>query len=503
MTRVRAAIFVACAVLAGCGQGTSGGDPHAVSAPGRPPIVMIVFDEFSTVSLLDAHGRIDAARYPNFARLGRDATWFPYSTASLDETGRAIRAMFTSRTQVHWERPNYANNPRNLFTLLGRRYRMEASEESSSFCPKRLCPNVRPQNQRTIEAELEEGRPERFLSWTESLIASKRPTFYFKHTLLPHAPWLYLRSGRFYVNGPSEGDLPVESWRYNPWLIRQIYQRHLLQVEFTDSLIGSALDQLRASGLYDRAMIVVSADNGESFGRPGYGHLINRRNVGDIALTPLFVKLPFQRAGRIDRRHVRTVDILPTIARVAQLKPSWQVEGRPLFGAGSHKIPSTTLVLERSGHQMRLSLRELRRRSAAALRLKLKLFGSGNRPPGMFGIGPRPELVGTPVSKWPALPLGSRRAELDGADRLKSVQLDSPTLPVKVTGRLAGSERTAPLDLAIAVNGTIAATAPAIAPRDGATRIFTLLIPESSLHDGANTVELFAIENGRALRPLG
>ena len=71
------------------------------------------------------------------------------------------------------------------------------------------------------------------------------------------------------------------------------------------------------------------------------------------------------------------------------------------------------------------------------------------------------------------------------------------------TGRLAGTQSTAPLDMAIAVNGTIVATAPAIAPRQGAPRIFSVLIPESSLRDGANAVELFAIEAGPALRPLG
>ena len=39
-------------------------------------------------------------------------------------------------------------DPNNLFTLLGRRYRIEDGEEATSFCPKRLCPNVRPQTSR-------------------------------------------------------------------------------------------------------------------------------------------------------------------------------------------------------------------------------------------------------------------------------------------------------------------------------------------------------------------
>ena len=41
-----------------------------------PPIVIIVFDEFPTSSLLNSEREIDRNRYPNFARLADDATWF-------------------------------------------------------------------------------------------------------------------------------------------------------------------------------------------------------------------------------------------------------------------------------------------------------------------------------------------------------------------------------------------------------------------------------------------
>ena len=72
-------------------------------------------------------------------------------------------------------------------------------------------------------------------------------------------------------------------------------------------------------------------------------------------------------------------------------------------------------------------------------------------------------MHGTPAARWPALPAGAVRAEVDYADWFRGVRLDSQLLPVKVTGRLAGPGSGAPLDLAVAVNGTIAATGPAIA----------------------------------------
>jgi hypothetical protein len=215
--------------------------------------------------------------------------------------------------------------------------------------------------------------------------ASRAPALYFKHLLLPHAPWTYLPSGRRYLKGPSERVLSWDLWHYNRWLVNQVYQRHLLQVEFTDRLLGRALARLRKTGLYDRSLIVLTADNGESFGRVGNGHNFNHRNAAEIALTPLIVKLPFQRAGRIDRRHVRVIDVLPTIASVAHVRPGWRVDGVPLVGSHRRRPPASALLFERDGRRIVLSGRELRRRAAAALRLKLRLFGSGDAGPGLYG----------------------------------------------------------------------------------------------------------------------
>jgi hypothetical protein len=103
------------------------------------------------------------------------------------------------------------------------------------------------------------------------------------------------------------------------------------------------------------------------------------------------------------------------------------------------------------------------------------------------------------------LPASAIRAELDDPGRFRNVSLSSPSPPVKVTGQLAGPGSEAPLDLAVAVNGTIAATVPALAVDRGSSRVFTAMIAASALREGANTVQLFAIEGegAPALRPLG
>ena len=95
------------------------------------------------------------------------------------------------------------------------------------------------------------------------------------------------------------------------------------------------------------------------------------------------------------------------------------------------------------------------------------------------------------------MPAGALHAALDSPERFRAVRLDSQSPPVKVTGRLAGPGSGAPLDLAVAVNGLIQATAPAVALDQTSPRLFTVMIPEDSLREGANTVQLFAIEGGR------
>ena len=149
--RSRATVIVcALCVLGLVGAPTASAQPVArAAAASHPPVVMIVFDAFPTVALLNAHGRIDRVRYPNFARLAAGSNWFPNSTTSLDETGRAFRSIFTSRTRWRFAKPSYEEHPKNLFTMLGRRYHIVSGEEATSFCPTRLCPNVRPTGQRS------------------------------------------------------------------------------------------------------------------------------------------------------------------------------------------------------------------------------------------------------------------------------------------------------------------------------------------------------------------
>ena len=473
----------------------------------RPPVVMIVFDEFPTISLLDRMDHIDAVRYPSFAGLARSSTWFSDATASVDETGRALASLLGGSTSPRRHLPpSFANYPHNVFSVLGRAgYRFRVSEEVTGFCPPRFCPGSRVHTRSEVLHRLAGGRAERFESWVRRLTPARRPTLYYKHVLFPHVPLRYLPSGRHYASGPREIFPGMTRAFHNPWPVTQIYQRHLLQLGFTDRLIGDALRQLRSTGLWNRALVIVTADNGESFGRFGDRHVITPHKTAEIALTPLFIKRPFQRSGRTVRRHVRTVDVLPTIEHVLRLRDR-PGGGHSVFGAPARHIPGSLTMHERNGGVVHVSFRQLRRRARILLGRKLRLFKDGDDASRLYWIGPDPLLLGHPVSLWPQSPRGRARAHFHQAPAFRSVRLGSGFVPSMVTGRIGGDHRRRHRDLALAVNGWIAATAPSFRLHRRGSELFSIMAPESVFHEGANSVQLLQIlhtRSGLRLRDLG
>ena len=108
------------------------------------------------------------------------------------------------------------------------------------------------------------GRFDRFLAGVGR--RPDRPSLHFLHTELPHVPWQYLPSGQTYpVSGSDPPGLAGDSWSSDPWPSTMSYKRYLRQVGFADRLVGQLMRRLRERGLYDRSLIVVTADHGVSF----------------------------------------------------------------------------------------------------------------------------------------------------------------------------------------------------------------------------------------------
>lgn len=507
------------------------------------PVVFLLFDEFPVIDLQDRTGAIDPKRFPNFARLAASSTWFRNTTTLSASTTVAVPVILTGNPPKRGALPIAHDYPNNLFTLLGGRYRMKVTEVQTRLCPARLCKEKNQNAEKRLSSlysdartvylhliappTLEEQLPAIDESWgdfgagsaagVESVGASDKlpkvdlktfyrgrvsafnrfvasfrppgsgpPTLYFLHVLLPHTPWLFFPDGRVRavatVNAPGRTG---ERW-WSSQLALQAWQRHLLQVGYVDRLLGRFLDRLHSTGLWDKSLVVVTADHGISFRGGDLRRRPSKTNLAELAFTPLFVKLPGEDHGRVvDDRHVTTPDILPTIASVLGVKIPWKTTGRSALAGGAGS--GTVKVLNVSASYAATLAQ--RRRSLAR---QLALFGSGDWGPQFAGTGPYRSLVGTPVRTLHlASTTAGARVDAVGSKLVRAFPRRSPLIPSPLVGTLSGV--TPGQAIAVALDGRIAAVSVAYRDPQGGPVRFSALPAESAFRTGANAVRVFVV----------
>ena len=191
------ALVVLLVVAAGVAGAAARSDRSAAATGERPPVVLLVFDEFPMDALTGPDGRIDAARFPNFAALARTSTWFRGATTVFDSTTKAVPAILDARAPRQGTGPGFEGHPDNVFTLfdsLG--YDVVAEESVSPLCPPSVCPGSTPGTAEGVLDRLRGGeRHARLRRWIASMRGGAGPTLYMQHALLPHEPWIYLPVG--------------------------------------------------------------------------------------------------------------------------------------------------------------------------------------------------------------------------------------------------------------------------------------------------------------------
>ena len=156
------------------------------------------------------------------------------------------------------------------------------------------------------------------LAWFKSYNArtpASKPFFIWLHLYDPHSPY-----------DPPE-----------PFHTR--YAGHLYdgEIAYADSQLGRLFDELHKTGAYDRTLIVLLSDHGESLGEHGedeHGFFIYRSTLR----VPLIIKLPRSAAGKDEARVVHspvgTIDVAPTLLELAHIQDplSRQFQGSSLAG---------------------------------------------------------------------------------------------------------------------------------------------------------------------------
>ncbi len=516
---------------------------HAASPA---PVVVVVFDEMSLTSLLGRDGALDAGRYPHLTALARDGTWYRHATTVSDFTQWALPAILTGRYPRPDTTPTARDHPRSVFTALSADYRLEVREPVTAVCPQTLCGPGTDTRTARLGSELRDVRvvaayvflPPAARQWLPSLTQGwanfdaasdadgsdrpgglpadrdaqvglerirqvrafvdgisredGQPTLYFLHTLISHHPPRWLPSGQV-IAEREDVPAPLQNgrWPQDAVAVAEHFQGHLLQAELADTVVGWLVDRLVQQEMYDRALVVVTADHGASF-RPGDAMRdLTDTNAGDIVPVPLIVKLPGQRmAQAVDDRRAQTVDILPTIADAIDLELPFEPDGRSLLTSAAADR-EVRVYRAKATRMVTYSPDALTALQRAALDRQEGLFGD-RRWPALLVPGV-PDLIGRDV---PAL---ERVDNATGWDvrlarplALENVNLSAAALPVQVTGTLERSPDagTEPSGLAVAVNDRIVATT---VPGSGTMRWYAM-IPPSSLVSGANHLQVFLLD---------
>jgi arylsulfatase A-like enzyme len=165
----------------------------------------------------------------------------------------------------------------------------------------------------------------------------EQPFLAYFHLWSPHAPYtpsqefieLFKQDGFDPPKKPKHplGDqLGLEPINY----ARLLYDAYVANVDFE---FGHFLDGLTAAGILDNTYFVLTSDHGEMFERGIIGH--ENPLMYDPGLhVPLLISAPGQTSGRDFYSPTNSVDILPTLLKIAGREiPTW-AEGQLLPGFG-------------------------------------------------------------------------------------------------------------------------------------------------------------------------
>lgn len=111
-------------------------DPQDVS------VLWLQLDEAPLWPLLRTDGTINGERFPGFAALAGDSTWYRDMLGVSQTTVDAVPATLTGTMPVTGRAPTFANHRRNLFSLMYRRRAFDVREMATALCPKEACASI-------------------------------------------------------------------------------------------------------------------------------------------------------------------------------------------------------------------------------------------------------------------------------------------------------------------------------------------------------------------------
>jgi hypothetical protein len=341
------------------------------------------------------------------------------------------------------------------------------------------------------------------MEFIDDIQPGDRPGLFYLHSLLPHRIWRYLPDGRQYLLeevwaalDPPHSRPTIEGsqvfghkWQEDEFAVYSALQRHILQVQYVDTLIGKTLDRLESQGMLSNSLIVVMGDHGASFVPGQARRMITSETLSDISGVPLFIKLPGQVEGNRSTLMATLADILPTIADSLGSTVDWDWSGESLLNETlptREEITVKTSLGSKFSYPASLHLEHLGQRAEAFE----SILGSA-ADARYFATRPGADLISARAG---ARMSDGGRVALDVPALYQDIDLESQFLPLHLTGTLnIPDSLDEPVLLAIALNDNIVSVSQSY-DVDGFRNRFAALLPSNSLIQGANDLQIYLIE---------
>lgn len=513
-----------------------------VTASEPAPVVMVIFDEFPAGSLMTPEWNINPKRFPNFADLKQTSNWYRNAATDASYTAIAVPSILTGKEADRDRLPIAADHPDSVFTLLGDAWKTHAVEPITQLCTEEICgqreggdsmgdalaslytdlravtahlllpsdmgsslPDISQSFQGfggSQEDSVERGKARQWVAERlgeggaalsaetdvetfVSTLPTTGQTFDFVHVEKPHYPWTHYPSGLEYTEGSEDfrNFITDTDWTGNDYLSDRAQQAHLLEVGFTDRLLGRIISAIKSRGRWEETLFVVTADHGAAWTRDSNRREAEPQTMGQISMVPLFIKAPGQTAGKVVDRPTCTTEAVPEMARILGIDLPWQPAecDRKTIRIDNGTGPLITASFASTIEQRQVYIDDMAR-----------LFGGDGTPwLRAFEWGEASSVIGMNASRL-ADPAGSSRGVASLRPEAFTSRFDPETVfnPVlRQRGTVAGLEEG--VSLAVAVNGRVAAVGQTYED-DGRMR-YSILLPETALVAGDNRIAIYEI----------
>lgn len=348
--------------------GEAGGDPR------RPDIVFILIDALRA-DHLSSYG-YHRPTSPVIDGLAADGVLFRQAVASSTFTKTSIASLFTGRHPfqhgVYFG--NLNDRPGRIASdvLAAGEETLAEALRDAGYLTTAWVQNTHLQwfmgfDQGFVDYRDQQGRAVRILDQVGPFLEGpgrRYPFFAYIHLIDLHDPYEpEAPYNRLFGQGAGDpyAGVDLEEWgEYlravrkgevtpEPWRVERMAELYDGLIRYLDDQLGRLLDDLRAAGLYEDSLIVLTSDHGDAFNEHGFiSH--SAAPYEELVRVPLVVKLPGGRhAGRVIDEPVRLIDLLPTLLAEAGARVPAAAAGcplQPLFEGGSRHPACEEAVIE-------------------------------------------------------------------------------------------------------------------------------------------------------------